>query len=380
MSKRLLGILTVSLVALPARADQVFPDDAIVQGSLCTGLDCVNNESFGFDTIRLKENNLRIKFEDTSASASFPTADWTLIANDSGSGGVDYFAIEEASGARVPFKVRGGAPTDSLFVAPTGFLGLRTNNPGKNIHANYTDTPGIRLEQNSSGGYSPQTWDIAGNEANFFIRDLTNGSLLPFRIRPGAPTSSIDIANTGFVGINKAGPSARLHIAHGGAVSVKYEDTVAASVWTSTHGPDALVPGGRVWTLAEGANPDAIAVTHDGNVRIAGTLASGSSRSIKKNIVPVTNERVLQGVRALPIAEWQYKNDAAKHVGPMAEDFYQAFGLGTDDKHIAPADLAGVALASTKALTQTVDTLRAENAELKRRLERLERALVENRR
>lgn len=37
--------------------DQVIPDDLIVQGSACVGLDCVNNESFGFDTIRLKENN-----------------------------------------------------------------------------------------------------------------------------------------------------------------------------------------------------------------------------------------------------------------------------------------------------------------------------------
>jgi len=25
-------------------------------------MDCVNNESFGFDTLRLKENNTRIKF------------------------------------------------------------------------------------------------------------------------------------------------------------------------------------------------------------------------------------------------------------------------------------------------------------------------------
>ena len=50
---------------LPVK-DQVIPDDLIVQGSACVGLDCVNNESFGFDTIRLKENNTRIKFDDTS--------------------------------------------------------------------------------------------------------------------------------------------------------------------------------------------------------------------------------------------------------------------------------------------------------------------------
>ena len=58
------------------QVDQVIPDDLIVQGSLCVGLDCVNNESFGFDTLRLKENNLRIKFDDTSTVVGFPVNDW----------------------------------------------------------------------------------------------------------------------------------------------------------------------------------------------------------------------------------------------------------------------------------------------------------------
>src|SRR6185369_2938107 len=52
--------------------DVVFADDVIVQGSECVGLDCVNNENFGFDTLRLKENNTRIHFDDTSVSAGFP--------------------------------------------------------------------------------------------------------------------------------------------------------------------------------------------------------------------------------------------------------------------------------------------------------------------
>ena len=60
--------------------DQVILDDLIVDGSLCVGLDCVNGESFGFDSIRLKENNLRIKVQDTSATASFPTRDWQITA------------------------------------------------------------------------------------------------------------------------------------------------------------------------------------------------------------------------------------------------------------------------------------------------------------
>ena len=80
------------------------------------------------------------------------------------------------------------------------------------LHANTTDTPAIRLEQNNSGGFTAQTWDIGGNEANFFVRDVTGGSLLSFRIRPGAPTSSLDISANGNVGVGTGSPNARIDL------------------------------------------------------------------------------------------------------------------------------------------------------------------------
>src|SRR6476469_6825531 len=70
----------------------------------------------------------------------------------------------------------------------------------------------MRMEQNNTGGFTAQTWDVAGNEANFFVRDVTSGSRLPLRIRPGAPTSSLDIAASGRVGLGTASPSAPLHL------------------------------------------------------------------------------------------------------------------------------------------------------------------------
>jgi hypothetical protein len=194
----------------PAFPDVVTADDAIIQGSLCVGLDCVNNESFGFDTIRLKENNTRIKFDDTSVSAGFPANDWQLTANDSASGGANKFSIEDITGSKVPFTITAGATTNSIFVDSTGRLGLRTSTPVLDVHAATSNTPAIRLEQNNSGGFTAQSWDIAGNEANFFVRDVTGGSRLPFRIRPGAPTSSVDINASGNVGLGTASPSLRL--------------------------------------------------------------------------------------------------------------------------------------------------------------------------
>jgi len=193
-------------------ADQVIPDDLIVQGSECVGLDCVNNESFGFDTIRLKENNTRIKFDDTSTSAGFPANDWQLTANDSASGGSSKFSIEDITGAKVPFTITAGAATNSIFADSTGRIGLRTSTPVLDLHINTSNTPAIRLEQNNSGGFTAQTWDVAGNEANFFVRDVTGGSKLSFRIRPGAPTSSVDISADGDVGVGTASPEAKLHV------------------------------------------------------------------------------------------------------------------------------------------------------------------------
>jgi hypothetical protein len=194
-----------------AMADTVIPDDLIVQGSACVGLDCVDGESFGFDTIRLKENNTRIKFDDTSTSPGFPNNDWQLTANDSASGGLNKFSIENITAATVPFTVLGPAPTNSLFVADTGKIGLRTAAPLLDIHISTGDTPAQRFEQTNSSGFTAQTWDIGANEANFFVRDLTGGSRLPFRIRPGAPTGSIDINAAGNVGVGTASPGLGVH-------------------------------------------------------------------------------------------------------------------------------------------------------------------------
>jgi endosialidase-like protein len=198
--------------------DQVIPDDLIVQGSVCAGLDCVNNENFGFDTIRVKENNTRIQFDDTSTSAGFATNNWQIRANNSASGGASFLAFVDqgATGnsetGTIVFEVDAGAPANSLRVSSGGNVGIGTATPVLDVHANTTDTPAIRLEQNNSGGFTAQTWDIGANEANFFVRDVTGGSRLPLRIRPGAPTSSLDIAASGNVGIGTGSPGANVDV------------------------------------------------------------------------------------------------------------------------------------------------------------------------
>ena len=192
--------------------DQVIPDDLIVQASICTGFDCVDAENFGFDTLRLKENNLRIHFEDTSTAAGYPANDWRIIANDPASGGANKLSIEDSTAARELVVIEAAAPANSLYVDSTGNIGLSQSAPILDLHMTQNDTPAIRMEQSNAGGFTAQTWDVAGNEANFFVRDVTGGSRLPFRIRPGAPTSSLDIAASGNVGIGTASPAAKLDV------------------------------------------------------------------------------------------------------------------------------------------------------------------------
>ncbi|RFS14280.1 tail fiber domain-containing protein [Emticicia sp. C21] len=253
-------------------ADQVIPDDLIVQGSGCFGFDCINNENFGFNTIRLKENNLRIGFDDTSVG-TYPANDWEIETNESASGGTNHFAIRDITGAKIPFKIMAGASTNALFLASTGRIGLRTDNPVLDLHINTSNTPAIRLEQNNSGGFSSQTWDMAGNEANFFVRDVTGGSLLPFRIRPGAPTSSIDIAASGNVGIGTASPQKKLHVSKStnpvirieqtGSIARQWDIGVTDSTFFVSHA-DTLIP----FVIKPGAPNSSIDIATSGKVGI----------------------------------------------------------------------------------------------------------------
>lgn len=177
--------------------DILYSDDVIVQSSICIGQDCANGMTFGFDTQVFRENNLRIYFDDTSNSASFPGNDWRILINDSNNGGDNYFAIEDATSGRVPFLIEAGAEDHSLYVDENCHVGIGTNTPSKAIHASKGDTPAIRFEQDGSEGFTPQIWDVGGNEANFFIKDVTNSSTIPFKIAPGAPANSLCIDASG---------------------------------------------------------------------------------------------------------------------------------------------------------------------------------------
>ncbi len=106
-----------------------------------------------------------------------------------------------------------------------------------------------------------------------------------------------------------------------------------------------------------------------------------SDRNAKDDFQAVDPRDILEKVLALPITTWTFKaqDPSIRHIGPMAQDFYAAFGVGESDTAIATIDTDGVALAAIQGLAAEVgeqrseiDRLQEENADLRDRLERLE--------
>lgn len=276
----------MALIPWSAQADQVFLDDVIVDGSLCVGVDCVNGESFGFDTIRLKENNLRIDFTDTSVSASFPTTDWELQANESSNGGKNWFAFLDTTASRRIFTMEGGAPTNAMYIDSAGDVGLGTNTPVVEFEIVDGDSPTVRLRQDGSSGFTPQTWDMVGNETNFFVRDVTNGSQLPFRIEPGADTNSLYIENDNDVGIGTNNPSANLDIRDGDS-RVAVEMDANGDLWQFIVDEDGDANEGFSFTRG-GTGTREFRVTPDGEMILSNGAGTFASFEIVGNDICVT--------------------------------------------------------------------------------------------
>ena len=405
-------------LTLLATADQVIADDLIVQGHACIGgTGCVDGEDLGWAPLRLKNDNVRMHFVDTSTGDS-PTNDWRIVINDSGTGGADYFAVKDEDANTVPFKIAAGASDNALYVSQLGSLGLHTAAPygdtgigeTRSVHILCQNTPIIRLEQDNTAGWSAQTWDVAGNEANFFIRDVTHSFNLPFRIRTGAPQDSLTIREDGDVGMGTWSPEAALHLRRdGGAAKVLVDERSSATATRtllelSNKGAPQIAltdrAAGSTWYLSRNDEDGFTVVYSDtvisqshtalqldpsGNLVIEGALTEASDVALKENRVPVAGEAVLDRILQLPVSTWNYRadDDAVRHMGPMAQDFYRLFGLGADDEHIAPLDVNGVTLAGLQELTRQVqeqeaqiEQLQQENQDLEQRVDALE-ALVQ---
>ncbi|MDR6805098.1 hypothetical protein J2Y45_002594 [Dyadobacter sp. BE34] len=107
-----------------------------------------------------------------------------------------------------------------------------------------------------------------------------------------------------------------------------------------------------------------------------GSWSAVSDRRKKENFETLNTENILQKVARLPLTSWNYKSQPAttRHMGPMAQDFYAAFGLDGigNDTTINSSDIDGVNMAAIQALEKRTRQLQEENDELKAKLEAMD--------
>jgi len=160
--------------------------------------------------------------------------------------------------------------------------------------------------------------------------------------------------------------------------------------WAGGLRAKAWQKGAFVWADATGANfPSTAAnqfnVRASGGTRIFSNSAATtgvrllpgsnawsivSDRAVKEDFQPVDKQQILANVQQLKIQNWKLKDEAGnvRHIGPVAQEFHAAFGLGSDERSIHTGDAHGVALVAIQALTERVDILQQENAELRQQL------------
>jgi hypothetical protein len=106
----------------------------------------------------------------------------------------------------------------------------------------------------------------------------------------------------------------------------------------------------------------------------SGSWSSLSSREMKANVSRADGSQILLLLAELPISTWNYagQDPSLRHIGPMAQDFHAAFGVGEDDKHISTVDADGVALAAIQGLYQLVREKDAQLTAQQRQITALE--------
>jgi hypothetical protein len=379
--------------------------DYSISGKLLVGFDGIPIEDIH---IQCDDNDgscpAGIVFQNANLGATVTAEQWAIQVDRTRMG----FRNGATLDGTIVFTMEKGAPANSLYIADNGYIGNRTANPTKFLHI-YSPTDSI----NSDVFFDTDTqdWGLHQWSNAFGFKNYTLGGTAPFYVEDLAPQSSLVVEDSGSVGMGTGAPDASLEVTrsngtakilvdensavvnkrfllqleNNGAPQFRFDDTSTGTAWQFsmlTNGNFAIDrlgdTGAEMLIRTDGSvkmgpgGTQKFAMDASGNVTIQGTLTELSDVNAKKGFQAVTSSDVLAAVADLPVSTWVRKQDptGSRHMGPTAQDFHAAFGLGEDNRHISPYDVASVALVAAQAL-------QAENAELKARIDKLEALIAD---
>jgi hypothetical protein len=324
-----------------------------------------------------------------AASAGLPG--WSLTGNAGTTPGVNFLGTTDDE----PLE---------LWVNGDRALRLEPNPGGPNVIGGFSGNSVTGLAYGATiagGGYADSINQVSGNMSTIGGGN-SNTVLGPSSTIGGGYSNTVQ-----FVAGSTIGGGGANTIQNGGeygTIPGGYGNAVAGP-YCFAAGRDATASGLGSFVWGDGNAATASSGDHQFVVRCSGgaffytstgtssgvTLAPGggswsnlSDREAKEHFTPVDAIGVLERVAALPVTAWNYRaqDKRVRHIGPVAQDFFAAFGLGEDERHIATVDEEGVALTAIKGLNQKLEAkeveiqrLKLQNSSLASRLAELEKTV-----
>ncbi len=233
------------------------------------------------------------------------------------------------------------------------------------------DSTRLNLNNSNSVSVGTDSWRVYNN--------IPAGRL---EFRESSSMVRLAILKGGKVGVGTTLPMAPLEIAPASGNAAFRLNFPGGDTWAiSNTGSDVtfnlIGSGGQETTYRERNDASGKATFEvQGSVK-ATNVKFSSARALKTGFEAIDTKQILAKLGQLEISSWEYKKGSpGRHVGPVAEDFRELFGLG-DGTSISVVDAQGVTLAALQGLYETVQERDRYVEELEARVARLEELLLE---
>ncbi len=339
-------------------------DNTTASGLVAIGLDALSSNTTGYNNVAIGTAALKnavntqkqVAIGDSAlyfSTGSFNTATGSKALYSSTTG-----FENTANGVEALYS-----NTTGLTNTAVGYYSMRLNTSGNantatGKNAMYSNTAG---NNNSATGYSSLSANTTGNSNSAFgYNSLYINATGDFNTAIGESALRYNTTGSNNTAIGyDAGPQPFVPnlvntTCIGDEARVTTSNTMVFGNGDVVHwafGSDATQASQAIQVGTNSTNGNGAFLT------IGGTWTNTSSRKKKEDFSDINGLELLQKIQKMPVQKWKYKGTNEYHIGPVAEDFYKLFGLGTDDKGISTVDPAGIALAAIQEQQKIIEQL-----------------------